>query len=70
MVIKTLNEYMLDSMIDRVKTLQNALNQAENIITNLEKENHALKDALSSLASHNEGYGFDTEVLNEPMLST
>lgn len=69
MVVKTVNEYILDNMIDRIKILQQALNQAENIIHNLEKENESLKGALVSLASDHEGYVLDSEAFNEPMFA-
>lgn len=69
MVVKSLNEYMLDTMLDRVKELQDALHQAENIIIKLEVENQSLKDALISLASNDEGYILDSEAFNEPMFA-
>ena len=70
MVVKTLNEYMLENMVDRVKILQDALNQAESIISQLEKENESLKDALIGLASDNTGYILDSEAFNEPLCAT
>lgn len=70
MVIKHLNEYMTDTLIDRVKTLQKALNQAENIINTLDSENQRLRDALISLASENHtDYILDSEAFNEPVCS-
>ena len=68
MVVKSLNEFMTDQLIDRIKTLQKALNQAEKIIMLLETENQRLKDALISLSSENiEGYVLDSEAFNEPV---
>ena len=66
MVIKTLTEYMNDQLSDRISFLQSALNQAENIIMALEKENDRLKDVLAGLASdQNEGYILDSEAFND-----
>lgn len=69
MVIKSLSDYMTDELTNRVSILQDALNQAERIIMVLEDENQRLKDVLSSLASDNEGYMFDSESFNEPACS-
>lgn len=69
MVVKHLQEYMTDNLIDRIQTLQIALNQAENIMLTLEIENQRLKYALASLASDNNGYAFDSEIFNEPLCS-
>jgi len=70
MVVRTAVEYMNDQLAERVKVLQKALNQAEKIITTLEKENNNLKDALSNLASeNNEGYILDSEAFNEPVFT-
>lgn len=70
MVVRTATEYMNDQLADRVKMLQKALNQAEKIITTLEKENNNLKDALSNLASeNNEGYMLHSEAFNEPVFT-
>ena len=70
MVVRTAVEYMNDQLADRVKILQKALNQAEKIITTLEKENNNLKDALANLASeNNQGYILDSEAFNEPVLT-
>jgi hypothetical protein len=67
MVVKHLQEYMTDNLIDRVEILQTALFQAENIMLVLEKENERLKYALASLASeNNEGYVLDSEAFDEP----
>ena len=46
MVVKTATEYINDTLSDRVKYLQNALNQAELIIHKLELENENLKSIL------------------------
>ena len=65
MVVKTLTEFMNDQLADRVKTLQAALNKAEEIINTLEIENQRLKDALANLASeNNEGYALCGESIN------
>lgn len=70
MVVKHLQEYMTDNLIDRIQTLQTALNQAENIMKVLEQENEKLKDVLISLTFNNErGYALDGEALNEPVCS-
>lgn len=69
MVVKSLQEYMTDNLIDRIQTLQKALYQAETIVLSLEKENERLKYALASLASYNEGYVLDSESFNEPACS-
>ncbi len=70
MVVRTITEYMNDQLANRVKTLQEALNQAENIMNILEEENNRLKDVLANLASeNNEGYVLDSEAFNEPMCS-
>jgi hypothetical protein len=70
MVVKHLQEYMTDNLIDRIQKLQDALFQAENIMSLLEKENERLRYALDSLASDNEGYILDSEAFNEPVCST
>jgi ABC-type transporter Mla subunit MlaD len=70
MVVRTTVEYMNDQLADRVKVLQKALNQAEKIITTLEKENNNLKDVLNNLTSkNNEGYVLDSEAFNEPVFT-
>jgi hypothetical protein len=70
MVVRTAVEYMNDQLAERVKVLQRALNQAEKIITTLEKENNNLKDALNSLTSeNNQGYILDNEAFNEPVFT-
>ena len=70
MVVRTATEYMNDQLADRVKMLQKALNQAEKIITTLEKENNNLKDVLNNLTSeNNEGYVLDSEAFNEPVFT-
>ena len=70
MVVKHLNEYMTDQLVDRVQILQNALNQAESIICTLDAENQRLKDVLANLASeNNEGYVLSGEAFNEPVYS-
>jgi ABC-type transporter Mla subunit MlaD len=70
MVVRTAVEFMNDQLADRVKMLQKALNQAEKIITTLEKENNNLKDVLNNLTSeNNEGYVLDSEAFNEPVFT-
>lgn len=69
MVVKNLQDYMTDNLIDRLQTLQRALVQAETIVVALENENQRLKYALASLASDNEGYIIDDETLNESACS-
>ncbi len=70
MVVKHLNEYMTDQLVDRIQILQNALNQAESIIRTLDIENQRLKDVLANLASeNNEGYVLSGEAFNEPVYS-
>lgn len=70
MVVRTLSEIMNEQLIDRVKSLQNALNHAERIINTMERENERLKDVLNSLTSeNNEGYVLDSEAFNEPLCS-
>ena len=49
MVVKTAIEYINDTLSDRIKYLQDALNQAESIIHKLETENQNLKMVLSNL---------------------
>lgn len=49
-IIKHLNEYMVDQLTDRVSSLQKALNQAEQIMFTLEQENSRLKDLLAQLS--------------------
>ena len=48
-----MNSYVADELANKVKHLQFALTQAENIINTLEIENHRLKDVLINLASEN-----------------
>lgn len=68
MVVRTITEYMNDTLADRVQTLQKALNQAEKIMKSLEQENQRLKDVLANLTSeNNEGYVLDSETFNEPV---
>jgi hypothetical protein len=70
MVVRTAVEFMNDQLADRVKVLQKALNQAENIITTLEKENNNLKDVLNNLTSENkEDYMLNSEAFNEPVFT-
>lgn len=69
MVVKTSNEYITEQLAKRIRSLQDALNQAEQIIHSLEKENTRLKDVLTNLASNNEGYVLDSEAFNEPVCS-
>lgn len=70
MVVRTLSEIMNEQLVDRVKTLQNALNHAEEIMGVMEKENKRLQDVLNSLTSeNNEGYVLDSEAFNEPVWS-
>ena len=49
MVVRSATEYLNEALSDRIKDLQNALNQAERIISKLEEENNSLKTALNSL---------------------
>lgn len=51
MVVRSMNSYVADELANKVKHLQLALNQAQNIIDSLEYENNRLKDVLISLAS-------------------
>ena len=51
MVVKTMNSYVADELIYKVKQLSIALAQAESIISSLEIENNRLKDVLMDLAS-------------------
>lgn len=53
MVVRSMNSYVADELANKVKYLQSALTQAENIINTLEVENHRLKDVLINLASEN-----------------
>lgn len=53
MVVRSMNSYVADELANKVKYLQSALSQAENIINTLEIENHRLKDVLINLASEN-----------------
>lgn len=53
MVVKSMNSYVADELAVKVKHLQYALNQARDIISALESENHRLQDVLISLASKN-----------------
>jgi hypothetical protein len=53
MVVKSMNSYVADELANKVKHLQFALTQAQNIINILEIENHRLKDVLINLASEN-----------------
>ena len=70
MVVRTAVEFMNDQLADRVKMLQKALNQAEKIITTLEKENNNLKDVLNNLTSeNNQDYILDSEAFNEPVFT-
>lgn len=65
---KSAQNSITDELINKVKHLYKALNQAENIIATLEQENNRLKDVLISLASeNNQGYVLDSEAFNEPM---
>lgn len=70
MVIKTAIEYMNENFADRISVLHLALNQAEQIIITLEKENKRLMDVINSLTSNNgEGYVLDSEAFNEQVCS-
>jgi hypothetical protein len=53
MVVKSLNSYVADELLNKVKHLHKALVEAESIIYSLETENKRLQDALMSLASEN-----------------
>ena len=66
MVVKTDSEYMAHELMNRVRHLHKALNQAEQIIQTLESENQRLKDVLISLTSeNNESYVLCGEDTNE-----
>lgn len=70
MVVKTAAEYMTYQLADRVKVLQQALNQAEKIMNSLEQENQRLKGVLINLTSeNNKGYTNDRETSDEPMFT-
>jgi hypothetical protein len=68
MVIKNIQNYMTDTLIDRLQSLQNALNQAEKIILVLEQENERLKDAFMDLASLNKEDLINTKESNDDRL--
>lgn len=53
MVVKTMTSYIADELANKVKYLQVALSQAEDIINQLENENNILKDVLMGLTSKN-----------------
>jgi hypothetical protein len=64
-IIKHVNEYLADQLSERVSYLQDALNQAENIMRTLEEENTRLKDLLVSLSSEDHsGYILDSEAFD------
>ena len=64
MVVRSMNSYVADELTNKVKYLQAALNQAQNIIDTLEAENHRLKDVLINLASeNNEDLVLDSEAI-------
>lgn len=70
MFVRTLSEIMNDQLVDRIKTLQIALNHAETIMNTMEQENKRLQDVLNNLASeNNEDYVLDSEAFNEPLCS-
>jgi hypothetical protein len=46
MVVKSLNSYVADELVNKVFHLNNALIQAKNIISILEEENQKLKNLL------------------------
>lgn len=62
----TMNSYVADELSYKVKCLNIALSQAQNIISKLEKENNRLHDVLISLTSeNNNGYVLDSEAFDE-----
>jgi len=65
------SNYLMGDLLDRIKYLHTALNQAEQIINSLETENQRLKDILINLMSEeeNKGYILDSEAFNEPVLT-
>lgn len=64
MVVKSMNSYVADELAVKVKYLQKALNQAQDIINSLENENNRLKDVLISLTSEeNKDLVLDSEAI-------
>lgn len=53
MVVRSMNSYIADELANKVKYLNNALSQAQNIISALEVENNRLRDVLINLTSEN-----------------
>ena len=51
--MKSMNNYVGDELANKVRILTKALEQANTLISKLEKENNNLMDALNSLASLN-----------------
>jgi peptidoglycan hydrolase CwlO-like protein len=67
----TSSNYLMGDLLDRIKYLHTALNQAEQIINSLETENQRLKDALNNLVSkNNEDYTCKSEMVNESTMLT
>ena len=70
MVVRTAVVYSNNQLANGIKTLHQALNQAEIIMNTLATENQRLKDALANLASeNNQGYILHNETFNEPVLT-
>ena len=62
---KNINGYLGDELINKVKHLTKALNQAETIISSLEEENNRLSHALMTIASdHQTDTIIDSEAWN------
>lgn len=71
MVVQTANEYLASELVNRVKYLQEAINQAEKIIFSLENENKRLQDVLNGLTSIcNEDHAIDRDILNDSVCET
>lgn len=65
MVVKTANEFMADELLNRIRHLYKALNQAEQIMSKLEQENKRLQDVLNGLTSeNNEDHTMSGEAFN------
>lgn len=66
MVVQTASEFLAGQLMDRVKYLQEAINQAEQIIFSLENENKRLQDVLNGLTSTtNEDHAINRVNLDE-----
>lgn len=68
---KNSNGYLADELINKVKHLTKALNQAELIISSLEKENSRLSHALMVIASDDTNHTIiDSEAWNNQVCNT